>query len=163
MEDVKKADDVTEITFNLTRAFSYGKEGNLTEAQFITLKAPSSRNMTQISFLKQAFYRALPKGSSDDDHPEKETDKEEVNAEDIMDIITSSPDVELSTVLVTARELFVAKDIALVDGETKLTKVLIDLMHPDDYFDMVGVYLKNFILASVVRKMNARLSPKSST
>jgi len=143
-----------EITFELTEPFKYAEKGDQVEAKFITLKAPTSRNMSHIAFLKQAFYRALPKDQKKevgDDAPKKDDD---ITGEDIMSILMASMDVELSAVLATAKELFASKDIALVDGETKVTKPILDDMSPDDFFAMTGEYLANFILHSVLQRMN---------
>jgi len=142
-----------EITFNLTEPFNYAEKGEQVEAKFITLKAPTSRNMSHIAFLKQAFYRALPKNQEVKNQDDVKKD-DEITGEDIMTILSASMDVELSSVLVTAKELFASKDIALVDGETKVTKPILDDMGPDDFFAMTGEYLANFILASVLQKMN---------
>ncbi len=47
-----------------------------------------------------------------------------------------------------AKELF--KDVCFVDGEKKMTSVLIDSLSIDDFNLMVGSYLKNFIAASIL-------------
>lgn len=143
-----------EINFELTEPFKYAVKGEQEEAKFITLHAPTSRNMSQIAFLKQAFYRALPKGQQDDEIKDDTKKKEDdITGEDIMDILMSSMDVDLSKVLIMAKELFTAKNIAFVDGEEKVTKPILESMHPDDFMAMVGEYLANFTLASVLRKM----------
>ena len=154
-ENVKKS-FMKEYNFDLSESFEYACKGLPVTANHILFKAPTSRNMTLISGLKQAFYRSLPKNRPDVSEADKNESDNEITGEDVITLISSSLDVELCNVLVMARELFVEKDIALVDGETKLTKPLIDLIHPDDYEMMVGEYLANFILASALRKMNEK-------
>lgn len=142
---------MSELTYTLTSPFDYAHKGEQVAASWIELKPPTSKNMTQCAALKQAFYRALP----DDGEVKDETaDKEniEINGDDIMSLIIRSKDVELITVLLHARELFTS-GLALVDGEEKLTKPLLDMMSNDDVENMTGEYLANFILASALRKL----------
>ncbi len=139
------------MVFELTEPFEYASGGDMVSANFIELTPPTSRNMTECSALKQAFYRAIPEGGrDDDDKPEKE-DTDDITGSEVISMILRSKDVDLITVLLHAKELF--KSVGLVDGEVKFGKPLIDLMDPDDFENMVGEYLVNFILASTLRKM----------
>lgn len=141
------------IVFELTESFEYANKGDSVKASFIELSAPTSKNMTECSSLKQAFYRALPEGDDDDDKPEKD-DSVEIKGSEVIAMILRSKDVELITVLLHARELF--KSVGLVDGEVGLTKPLMDKITPDDFENMVGDYLVNFILASTLQKMSGK-------
>ena len=140
----------TEFTYELRQGFEYASKGELAQAAFITLKAPTSKNITECAHLKQSFFRAIPK-----DRPEVEAQEEAagITGDDIMTLIMMSPEVDLAVVLLTARELF-SSGVALVDGETKVTKPIIDVMSQADLETMTGEYLANFILASVLQKMN---------
>ena len=75
-----------------------------------------------------------------------------------MSLITMSTGVELGSVLLTARELFTS-GLAMVEGEVKLTKPIMDEMSQDDLEAMTGEYLANFTLASALQKMKDNLSP----
>lgn len=136
-----------EFIYRLQRKLPYAKGGQMIEGEFIACTAPSSRNMAECAFLKQAFFRALPKGEGG----EASASEAEITGEGIMMLITISPDVELAQVLITARELL-SSGVAMVDGEQKLTKPLIDAMGPDDLEGLAGDYLANFILASALRR-----------
>jgi hypothetical protein len=140
-----------EVIYELTGPFDYAHKGEQHTASFITLAAPTSRNMKECAQLKQAFFRALPK-ERPTDTPEKEQD-ETIDGDAIMILIAMSHDVELASVLCTARELF-SSGVGLVDGEEKLTKLLLDKVSQDDLEVMTGKYLANFILASALQKMN---------
>lgn len=146
-----------EITYPLEQTLPYAKAGVLTEGTFVTLSAPTSKNMTECAFLKQAFFRALPKVTPDDVSDDSGSD--EVTGAGVMAIITMSKDVDLAGVLITARELFTS-GVALVDGEVKLTKPLLDAMSQDDLEAMTGEYMANFILASALQKLKKSSSKK---
>jgi hypothetical protein len=139
------------IEYTLQQPVQYASKGELVEAMFVTLNPPTSRNMTECAQLKQAFFRALPKtGEVEVDAPEGE--QAELTGEAVMTMITMSPDVELASVLVTGRELLTS-GLALIDGEEKLTKPVLDNMSADDLEGMIGEYMVNFTLASALRKM----------
>lgn len=142
-----------EFEYELKRKFQYALKGEQTEASFITLKAPTSANLKECAFLKQAFFRSLPTDAEEKAQALKDEVKDEtVNGEEIMLLISMSQNVELISVLVTARELF-ASNVAFVDGETKVTKPILDSISQDDLEAMVGAYMANFILASSIAQM----------
>jgi len=140
-----------EVTYELNEPFEYASKGEQCAASFITLTAPTSRNMKECAELKQAFFRSLPKeqvGGAEEDAG----NDDEIDGDGIMLLIAMSQEVELASVLGIARELF-SSGIAQVDGEEKLTKPLVDKMDQDDLEAMTGRYLANFILASALRRM----------
>jgi len=140
-----------EITVTLTQPIEYAKGGELEAGTFVTLAAPTSRNMTECATLKQAFFRALPKTGEVEAEDSGQGDAV-INGEAIMTLITMSKDVELGSVLLTAKELLTS-GVALVEGEEKLTKPLFDKLSQDDMELLVGEYLANFILASALQRL----------
>lgn len=144
----------TEFNYELEQSFEYASKGEQCTASFITLTAPTSRNMKECAELKQAFFRALPKTPLQDSVEVPEDNADELDGAGVMLLIAMSRDVELSVVLCTARELF-STGIAKVDGEEKLTKTLLDKMNQDDLEAMTGDYLANFILASALQKLRS--------
>lgn len=146
----------SEFTYELETHFDYGKVGELVTAKFITLKVPSTKDIVFCSQLKQAFMRSVPKDTGEITDEQREAAKKEgdLNGTAIMFMIAASPDVKLENVLLSAKELFTSNSgLALIDGETKLTKPLAELMSIDDLETMTGEYLANFILASSLQKM----------
>ena len=139
-----------EIMYPLEQPLTYAKAGVQVEGSFIALTAPTSKNMTECAFLKQAFFRSLPKTRPED--REEVSEAPEITGAGVITLITMSKDVDLSGVLLTAKELFTS-GVALVDGEVKLTKPLLDSMSQDDLEAMTGEYMANFILASALRKL----------
>lgn len=144
----------TEITYTLQTPIKYAHKGEQEEGSFVILKAPTSRNMKECADLKQAFFRALPKpGSSGENDSTVDTEDEGIPGDAIMAMIMVSNDVELATVLATGRELLTS-GVALVEGEEKLTKPLLDSMSADDLEGMIGEYMGNFILASALQRLS---------
>ena len=145
-------DKKAEITYELESPVEYASKGELEAGKFIVLKAPTSKNMAECAFLKQAFFRAIATIPKQDRGDVAEDDGTEVDGEAVMSIITMSTGVELAAVLLTAKDLFTS-GLAMVEGEVKLTKPIMDTMSQDDLEAMTGEYLANFILASALRKM----------
>ena len=140
-----------EVTYTLETPLKYAYRGEPMDGEFITLKAPTSRNMAECAALKQAFFRALPQdGAVEADTTD--TGDAEITGEGVMTLITMSKDVELASVLVTGRELLTS-GVALIEGEEKLTKPLLDNISQDDLEGMLGEYLANFILASALQRL----------
>lgn len=142
-----------DIVYELQTPFDYAHKGEMTTAMFITLRPPTSRHIVECAQLKQFFYRALPKNGEVE--VEGEEGKTDLEPEDIISLLAMSQGVELSAVYLTARELF-AKDIALVDGQERLTKPLLEKVDMDDLEQMIGAYMANFILHSVLQKMKTK-------
>jgi hypothetical protein len=140
----------TEFSYELESPFNYANKGNQETASFITLSAPTSKNMKECAELKQAFFRSLPKNQMDIEN--EQDDGKEIDGAGVMLLIAMSMDVELAVVLCIAREVFTS-GVAMVDGEVKLTKTLFDDMSLDDKEAMTGEYMARFILASALRKL----------
>ena len=144
----------TEFDYPLLVPFTYAAKGQEVLASFVKLVAPTSRHSRECAALKQAFFRAIPKGEETDVDPETVSTP---SGTDIITMIACSQDVDLPDVLDTAARLFTS-GTALVDGETKLTKPLLDKMSQEDVEGMAGDYLANFTVASAL----ARQSKNSS-
>lgn len=149
-------DDKTEYKYSLTTPIKYAVKGEEVTAEFITLLAPTAKQLTECARLRQFFFRALPQGEEKKEENGSDDKAEDINAVEIMAIISMSKDVDLDKVLVTARDLFTAGGAALVDGETKLTKPLFDALSLDDVMSLVGEYLRNFVVASSLNTLRSR-------
>jgi hypothetical protein len=144
-------DEGKNYLYELKTPIKYANKGTEAEAEFIELRPPCAKNMTECSRLKQFFFRALPKEQEHHEADNKQEDK--IDAAAIMAILSMSNDVDLDQVMVTGLQLFTSGTVAFVDGETKLTKPLVDAMSMDDFHDMLGEYLVNFVLASSLNKV----------
>jgi len=144
----------TEFKYVLKSPFSYSKDGQVIDAQFITLKAPTSRTTTECASLKQAFFRAMSEQEGGD--ADKADPDFDISGSDIMTLIAMSKSVDLPEVLAIGKKLFQQPGIALVDGETKLGNELMNRMSVDDLEDLLGDYLVNFILASSLQRLREK-------
>ena len=129
----------------------YAKDGDEVVAEFVQLVAPSSKQRKHTTFLKQAFFRALNSLQGSAEAKEEGAVEKEMEAIDVMAMLYMS-DVDMNTVLLSAIELF-SSGVALVDGEQKFTKPIIETLSADDLEIMTGTYLVNFTLASALAKM----------
>ena len=141
-------DEEKPYDFELTHTLKYAHKGEEVEAQFITLSPPTSRHVEWTAELKQAVFRALPE-PKEGVEPEGDPDHVMTGTE-LLFLFYNAKDVSLKQILLLAKELFTAKpSIVSIDGEERLTKPLIDAMHPNDFENMMGEYTARFIIASV--------------
>ncbi len=161
--DEVEVDEVkTEFRFVLTTAFQYSKEGEQINAQFIRLQAPTSKCMRECSALKQAFFRAMGDQKDAVSARGENVDIEiEIKGEDILSMISMSKAVDLPDLMDTAKQLFLMPDIALIDGEHKFKNTLAERMSVDDFQNMFGEYMVNFILASSLKLLKEKSSKES--
>ena len=157
---------MTEFDFVLTQKFSYAHQGQQPSATFVTLKAPTSRNLKECAFLKQAFGRAqaalqdraaMQSAITEGREASEDT---KIEGDDVILMLAASTAVEYGDVLDVAKKLF-SSGVAQIEGETKLTSPLIDSMSVEDFEGMLGQYLVNFTLASLLAKTNDQSSPAS--
>ena len=149
--------DNTQIIHTLEKPLKYTPKnaGIEVEAQFITLNEPCTRNLSACAPLKQAFMRVLAKNASNATAETAPTaDAPSVASEtamstSIMHALYASDAVDVAVIFAHAKELF--KDVALVDGEKKMTTPMLDALSIADMEALTGKYLENFILASVLR------------
>ena len=140
---------MSEVTYELTKPFEYAYKGDTPEAGFITLAAPTFKQMKHLTPIKQAFMSAINEISKSDV-------SEAGKADDADDEITASGAMQvlymwsgnLVGIQTEAQEMF--KHIALIDGETKLTTPLMEKMAPEDFDGLLGTYIANFIAPSLM-------------
>ncbi len=148
---------VTEFQYRLLNPLPYSSGGDIIDGTFITLSAPSSRNSKECAKLKQAFFRSIDQNAEVDEDAKEAAAESEHTGEGVMIMLAMSKDVELDDVMDTARRLFTSgNNIAMVEGEGKLTSPLVDKMTMDDFEKMTGEYMLRFILASALAKMNPK-------
>ena len=139
-----------EFRFTLSKPFTYAMKGDELEATYITLTAPTSKNLKECSFLKQSFFRAmsdLPDAKGDQD-----ASKDTIEGDDVMVMISMSKSVALEEVLVVSRKLF-SSGVAFVEGEVPLTGSLLNGMTMEDLEKMTGEYMVFFTLRSSLEKL----------
>jgi hypothetical protein len=153
----------TEFQYVLKQPFSYASHGEQVDAKFIAFTAPTSKTSRECAALKQSFFRAMSErneagGQTVSTATEVET---EIESADVIALLAMSKDVDLPEVMDIAKRLFQMPGIALVDGETKFGTSLVDKVSIDDFEDMIGEYMVNFILASSLKRLKDKSSKES--
>jgi hypothetical protein len=157
----QKMKEVTEITYDLKSPFEYAFKGDMRNASFITLHAPTVENIGYIAKLKQGFMKAISsqnqsaKAEITPDSGGKQSDDFDDLTGDMIMAMLSMSDIDYAAYMQTARATFLDSGIALIDGEEPLKKGLISKMSVSDLEGMTGEYLKVFILTSALEMMKA--------
>jgi len=140
----------TEFQFELSKPLKYHSGGEEIEGNFITLYAPSKKQMKNNVALKEAFFKAVSSQEGDASTENKASEKVELNGLDVIDMmyITGVP---MHTVLLSATELF-KSGVAKIDGSVGLTQPILDDIDQDDLEAMTGEYMVNFTIASFLKR-----------
>lgn len=151
-----------ECRYELKQPFEYAYKGDMTEANFITMTAPNFTQVEKVTPIKQALAAALKERfagldqSTIQEAQEIAAEQPETGDDDEGGIDSSFVMAALFTwtgnltkVFKNAEALFMS-GVALVDGETKVTKNLLEKMSLADFEGMVGAYLANFIIPSLM-------------
>jgi len=148
------------FVFNLQTPFNYAFKGEKRDASFISIQPPTMKEHHLASQLKQSIMHMLRKDQLDyaevlETNPKKATDTEgtggtddsgELTPELILALIFSSASIDANVIFGYAKEIF-KSGLAQVDGEHKLTYPLMEKMTIDDFQNLTGEYIVNFILA----------------
>lgn len=158
-----------EFQFELKKPVKYDVSGEVVEGTFITLFAPSYKQMDKCVPLKQAFFRVaasiqdnseeeeMVKFSSGDATKKNEQDskEDELTPEALISMLYQSEE-DMIKILLYGIQLFKAPGIALIDGSVGMTQPLIEKMQQEDLENMLGAYMVNFILASALSKAESK-------
>lgn len=150
----KQDERKTEHDFYLRVPLSYSSGADQRDATFIRLFAPSSKVSRECAALKQAFLRAIPKEvSASAKAAAKASDSaDDLTGSDVIEVLAVSATVDLPDTLEVGKRLLLAPNIAKVEGEAKLTSALMDRLDQEDFENMLGEYMANFTIASVLSK-----------
>ena len=152
----------TELTFHLTTRFTYAHQGDSAEASFIVLTDPSTRCSDECAELTQAFMLAIRPTRDRPESAEAPGPQATLDSSDIINIMYMCTDVKFPQVLRVAKRLFTS-GIAMVDGEVKLTKNLLDKMSQRDLEEMLGQFMVDFTRVSQLDPTKADSSKGSPT
>lgn len=141
---------MSEVHYELKVPFEYAYKGDMKEASFIAITAPSIKQVNHFIPIKQAFMAAATEVSKTIDTTEVEAsdDGGDMDAAAIMPVMMNWSG-DLSKVLIHAQELF-KTGVALLDGETKLTTPMMEKMTLDDFEGLLAIYIANFIAPSLM-------------
>jgi hypothetical protein len=143
------------ISYALKKPISYTSKGQPVEAVSVDLFEPSAKHIQLCGILKQEFHKAAAYFQDKaTDSTEQGSDDVDIGAEEVMGMMYGAATCDMNKVFVTAKELLTS-GLALVDGEEKLTKVLYDKLDIEDAEGLIGSFLANFTLASLLRSVKA--------
>ncbi len=139
-----------EITFQLKKHIHYSYEGEEIFGKFIILYSPTKKQMKECVFLKQAFFRAANSIKSDGTEDKDQT--QEIKGQDIISLLYSS-DADMHKVLLSGIALL-KSGAAKIEGVKDMTSPMIEEMGHDDLENIIGEYIANFIVASLMNENN---------
>lgn len=149
-----------EIEFKLETPINYADQnaGCHVDALHLTLCAPTVSMIKQTSIIKNIFFKGMNQNKSEITEKESEEIKRsgqipEINAEMIEYLVSSNPN--LDAIINAFKELCVAVKggvVKMPDG-SKITPYLLDEMSTTDFEKMMGVYIQNFIVGSLLNRM----------
>lgn len=140
---------MSEVRYELKHQFGYAYKGEMQQAMFVTMTAPSFKQVDKVAPLKQALMAAIrdiqevATGSTD-----KSDARGEITGQEVMQLLYQGKG-SVATVMSHARQLFIS-GIALIDGETKFSLALLDEVSLDDVEGMLGEYMAAFIVPSLM-------------
>jgi hypothetical protein len=137
-----------DIIIELKKPVPYAKKGEIENATFVTLQPPTFKQIDKVAPLKQAFMSAIKELEGVEGTAEPGESEQEITGGQVMAIMYRSQ-VNMAAVFVHAQELF-KNGGALLDGEAKLTVPLLEKMELSDIEKLVGEYIANFIMPSLL-------------
>ena len=133
----------------LEEPVEYFVNGEQTEGSRITFYAPKPNQRKKTTKLKQAFFRALPKESSEtSSKPDEDID---IKGAEILFTIAQS-DADYTEFIETGRSLICDK-VGKIDDVEYLTTPIADRLSIDVLEDMIGEYVANFIVKSALKSL----------
>lgn len=150
----------TEARVILSTPVQYGgKDGKLRDGTFVVLRAPSSSAFRIAARIKQQMLRAImaeqrkraadpvatagpPPPATADATPEAER----ATGADMLQMLAQS-EADLAELGDLVRDLILSHGIAMLDGEVRMTALLVDRLSLADFEAIVGEYLATFPLA----------------
>lgn len=139
----------------LTTPFEYHHKGAKAEAQKLILMAPFGNVRHLTTELKQTFFRALK-------YHETTRGADKVNAEipqekdlegkQILALMFMA-NVDMVAFMKTFKDLMMANKICMIDGVEQMTAVTFDKMSDEDADTVIGDYLANFIVSSLMKNL----------
>ena len=148
---------IKEFIFKLGEGveLEYSRGGAMQKAQFITLFPPKYEHIDKTAPIKQAFFRAASALNQSENTGSSEKEEQQViTGDEVMMLLYQSESDILPTLL--HGEKLLTSGVALVEGETKLTIPLFRALSTDVSERMLGDYIANFIIASVLKNQKTK-------
>ncbi len=142
------------ITVELSKPikFTPANSGEQVEGKFITLREPTSRarELEICAYFKQQFFKAangLNNQNAGKDKSSQEQ-KSDIDAQAIIYMLYTSSSTDMPVVMEKAKSLF--KIVGKIEDKKNLTDSMLDSLAQDDLDMLLGEYLVNFTLRSIL-------------
>lgn len=147
-----KKDLITQIQYLLDTPVKYAKDGKMEEGIDLIIKAPSPKNLFDVTIIEQQFYQAMLKANESFAglaEKAKNVQKDEKTVSDgsgvFMILLTGNANIE--TCFNSLERILLAGGCS-VEGE-RVTKIMWDEISIKDKKNILGLYVENFILGSL--------------
>lgn len=154
MTELKK-----EFEFNLTTPIEFHATdgGSIKKGTFLLVRAPSTKQLREVSKIRQALCKVLVDTSKEQGRKSSEESKNVMKDEDSaaagMLVLLSASDCDMYELLECFRRILLS-DSCIVDNEAKLTDSLFEQMSEADFSALFGRYVYNFFMLSLMRKLS---------
>lgn len=141
---------MAEHTYELKSPIQYARKGEMVDGSFVTMTAPTFREVDKVAPIKQAFMAALSDVSDGTEAtPEEKEAAEgvEITGKEIMQLLYRAK-ASVADIMRHAEKLL-RSGVFRLDGEEKFTSPLLDKMSLEDFEGLVGDYIANFIMPSL--------------
>lgn len=139
---------MNEVIYELKHPFEYAHKGETQQASFITLFAPTFKQIDKVAPIKQAFMAAISEISNEAETDVEDKGDEKITSGQVMQLMYNWSG-EIAGVFLHAEQLF-KSGAALVEGDVKLTTPLMEKMQLTDFEGLVGSYIANFTAPSLM-------------
>ena len=140
------------IEFELNEPVEFTAEGSPVSCSTVTVKAPAPKQRQRDLWLKQQFLLALPKGKEAEEAAARQKaagkKDDDVDNEDVMLMLGSCPEVNLAEFFENAKQVL-CHGVAFLGAEPMTTEIF-DRLDFDEAQDLVGAYMINFTIRSVL-------------
>lgn len=143
---------MSDLILQLVEPIKYDFQGEKIDGTFVSIFPPKTKHIHLTSVLKQAFQISAMKISEESggDDDKEDSSEESIKPSDAIALIyAGGKSVNIKEVMLTAKELMTS-GLVLVEGESKLTKPLCELLCQEDFENILGMFLVNFIVASLL-------------
>lgn len=142
---------MSEYTYELKDPFEYALKGDNQTAGFITMTAPTYKQVSKITPIKQAFMAAISEVTENlgsEQQTQESSAEESVTGSQVMQLMYRWSG-DMSKIFIHAAELF-KSGVVMIDGEMSLNSPLLDKMSMIDVEGLLGDYIANFIAPSLM-------------
>lgn len=151
---------ISTIRYDLKSPFRYTNKGELVEgASFVVIKAPTNKNLEDVSIIEQEYNKALLKAATmfsemqdkiGEEAKNKKADKEDPNADASSTVmLMQSGGADMSKCYKALQRILVSgtnedPTCYIDDVKERLTTGLFESMSPYDTKIILGLYIQNF-------------------